>query len=130
MGGYNSGNHGGRPTVEASLALNLPKLLRDGLARPNCTRHGSLIWSNTDTSEQTASIRYETHLGDTYGRMRLLYTSTDYWTGEKRAQDYWIHLVVHPGSHAALGGRAIPGERRGRCRRRLPQTKGWRCAFQ
>jgi hypothetical protein len=39
-------------------------------------------------------------------------------------------LVVHPVSHAALGSRAIPGERRGRCRRRLPQTKGWRCAFQ
>ena len=96
MGGYNSGNHGGRPTIEASLALNLPKLLRDGLARPNCTRHGSLIWTNTDTGEQTASIRYETHLGDTSGRMRLLYTSTDYWTGEKRAQDYWIQLEAAP----------------------------------
>jgi transposase len=29
-----------------------------------------------------------------------------------------LGLVVHPVSHAALGRRAIPGERRGRCRRR------------
>ena len=102
MGGYNSGNHGGRPTVEASLALNLPKLLRDGLARPNVSRFGSLIWTNTDTGKQTASIRYEAHLEDTYGRIRLLYTSTDYWTGEKRTQDYWVNLESTP---QPFGGR-------------------------
>jgi hypothetical protein len=34
MGSITSGNHGGRPTVEDGLTLNLAKLLRDGLFRP------------------------------------------------------------------------------------------------
>ena len=34
------------------------------------------------------------------------------------------HLVVHPVSYAVLGRSAMPGRRRGRWRRRLPQTKG------
>ena len=92
MGGYNSGNHGGRPTVEASLALNLPKLLGDRRNRPQGSWQGSWVWTNSDTGEQTASIRYEAKLEGTHGRIRLLYTSTDYWTGEKRVQDYWVHL--------------------------------------
>src|SRR3954470_18939070 len=40
------------------------------------------------------------------------------------------YLVVHPASYAALGRSAMPGWRRGRWRRRWPQWKGWRWAFQ
>ena len=50
-----------------------------------------------------------------------------------RAHHVWPNLpeaALHPASQAAFGGRAIPGCRRGRCRRRWPQTKGCRCAFQ
>lgn len=96
MGGYNSGNHGGRPTVEASLALDLSKLLRDGCARPNASTRGSLIWTNTSTGQRTASIGYEANLADTHGRIRLIYTSTDFWTREKRSQDYWVDLRATP----------------------------------
>jgi hypothetical protein len=35
-------------------------------------------------------------------------------------------LVVHPASDAAFGKLAMPGWRRGRCRRRWPKRKGWR----
>ena len=102
MGGYNSGNHGGRPTVEASLVLDLSKLLSDRSIRPGCAWQGSLVWTNSDAGEQRGSIRYEAHLEDTYGRIRLLYTSTDYWTGEKRPQDYWVSLESTP---QPFGGR-------------------------
>jgi len=39
-------------------------------------------------------------------------------------------LVVHPASQAAFGTRAMPGWRRALWRRRRPQTKGCRWAFQ
>jgi uncharacterized protein len=39
-------------------------------------------------------------------------------------QLYHYYLVVHPGSYAGIGGRAMPGWQRGRCRRRCPQRKG------
>lgn len=101
MGGYGSGNHGGRPTVEGCLALNLPQLLRDGLFRPDGAWQGSLVWTDPYTGEQTASIRYEAHLEDTHGRVRLFYTSTDHWTGKKRPLDYWVSLKTTP---QPLGG--------------------------
>ena len=40
------------------------------------------------------------------------------------------HLVVHPASQAAFGTRAMPGWQRALWRRRRPQTKGCRWAFQ
>jgi hypothetical protein len=47
MGGYGSGNRGGRPTIEDGLVLDLNKLIRDGLFRPG-TWTGSIIWSEVD----------------------------------------------------------------------------------
>lgn len=96
MGGYKSGNHGGRPTVEASLPLRLSKLLCEGLVRPNCRLSGPLTWNDSLTGQQTAAVAYEAHLAETHGRLRLLYTSTDFWTGERRCQDYWISLEATP----------------------------------
>lgn len=93
MGGFGSGNHGGRPTVEDSLALDLAKLLRDRLIKPDCYSWGPLIWKNTRTGEQVAFINYEARLTDTSGCMRLMYTSTYYGSGEKHVSDYSINLV-------------------------------------
>src|ERR1700677_4470309 len=61
MGGYGSGRSSGRPTTENGLTLTLSKLLRDGLFRPECTRSGSLVWTNTTTGERVGSISYEAH---------------------------------------------------------------------
>src|SRR3954462_11623131 len=96
MGGFGSGNQGGRPTVEDSLALDLAKLLRDRLIKPGCYSWGPLIWKNTRTGEQVASINYEAHLTDTSGRMRLMYTSTRHGSGEKHVSDYSISLEATP----------------------------------
>ncbi len=58
MGSITSGNHGGRPTVEDGLTLNLAKLLRDRLFRPGQSWGGSLVWTNTRTGERVGSIGY------------------------------------------------------------------------
>lgn len=58
MGGMGSGRHGGRPTVEDALTLDLAVLLRKGLIRPGSTVVSSLHWRNTRTGSETASIGY------------------------------------------------------------------------
>lgn len=67
IGGTGSGNHGGRPTVEAALELNLHHLIRQGSFQPGATVAGSLAWTNSDTGEQRASIGYEAHMGQEDG---------------------------------------------------------------
>jgi hypothetical protein len=81
--------------------LTLSKLLRNGLFQPECSRSGSLIWTNTTTGERTGSISYEAHLGQDAGRVRLKYTSTQ-WNGERRESDYWIQIETTP---QPFGGR-------------------------
>lgn len=58
MGGMGSGRHGGRPTVEDALALDLGKLLRDKLIRPGYSITSSLHWRNTRSGAEIASIGY------------------------------------------------------------------------
>jgi hypothetical protein len=101
MGGYGSGRSGGRLTTENGLTLSLSKLLRDRLFRPGYAWGGSLIWTNTATSEQIGSIGFEADLGQDSGRVRLKYTTTRR-DGERRESDYWIQLVTTP---QPFGGR-------------------------
>jgi hypothetical protein len=101
MGGYGSGRSGGWPTTEDGLTLSLPKLMADRLFRPGCLWGGSLVWKDTSTREQVASLRYEAHLGQDSGRVRLKYTSTRSG-GEKRESDYWVQLETTP---QPFGGR-------------------------
>ena len=101
MGGYGSGRSGGRPTTEDGLTMSLSKLLRDKLFRPGCGWGGSLIWTNTTTGERIGSISYQAHLGQESGRVRLMYTTTQ-WDGERRESDYWIPLETTP---QPFGGR-------------------------
>jgi hypothetical protein len=96
MGGFGSGRSGGRPTTSDGLTLDLAKLLRDRLFRPGQAWGGSLVWTNTTTGARVGSITYQAHLGADRGRVRLLYTSTNHWNGEKRDSDYWIELDTTP----------------------------------
>ncbi|MFC1458774.1 hypothetical protein ACETIH_19160 [Microvirga arabica] len=96
MGGYGSGNHGGRPTVEDSLVLDLNKLIRDQMFRPQCALRGSMAWRGFYSGDVTACIGYEAHMGDESGCARLTYTITSRSSGEKRHHDYWIELVATP----------------------------------
>lgn len=45
MGGYGSGRHGGRPTAESSLRIDLAWMLRTGLAREGANIRGALRWT-------------------------------------------------------------------------------------
>ena len=54
MGGYGSGRSGGRPTVEDSLSLNLPRLFKTGWLKQGAWTSGTLRWSIVSTGEETA----------------------------------------------------------------------------
>ena len=56
MGGYGSGQHGGAPTVDSSLRIDLAWMLRKGLAREGQHLSGSLNW--TCGGEPSGSISY------------------------------------------------------------------------
>jgi hypothetical protein len=101
MGGYGSGNRGGRPTIEDGLVLDLNRLIRDRLFRPG-TWSGSIIWSEVDSGRKVACIGYEAHMGEERGWVRLRYTKTNTWSGQKTHQDYCIDLATTP---QPFGGR-------------------------
>jgi hypothetical protein len=57
MGGYGSGRSGGRPTVEDSLTLNLPRLFKTGWLKPGARTSGMLRWSVVGTGAGRLSAR-------------------------------------------------------------------------
>ena len=101
MGGYGSGNRGGRPTIEDGLVLDLNKLIRDGLFRPG-TWSGDIIWSEVDSGREVACIGYEAHMDEERGWARLRYTTTNGWSGQKAHHDYRIELTT---TSQPFGGR-------------------------
>jgi hypothetical protein len=94
MGGFGSGRSGGRPTVEDSLTLDLPRLFKTGWLKPNASIYGTLGWTRASTGEKTASVGFEAQLGDESGYVRLHWTSTDRWSGEKRQCENRIVLTT------------------------------------
>jgi len=101
MGGYGSGRSGGWPTVEDSFSLNLPRLFKMGWLKPGVWTSGTLRWSIVGTGEETASIGFEARLGGEDGHVRLHWTSTNQWSGEKRQCENRIELTTRP---QPLGG--------------------------
>jgi hypothetical protein len=102
MGGTGSGNYGGRPTIENALKLDLHYLIRQGSFRPGAIVTGSLTWTDTSSGQQRACIGYEAHMGDEHGWVRLRYTTTNHWSGEKTDHDYRVQLTTTP---QPFGGR-------------------------
>lgn len=102
MGGIVSGNHGGKPTVESGLVLDLYRLIGQGTLKPGQYRSGTITWSETYSGRSVASVGYEANLIGERGWVRLHYTTTDYWTGEKTRHDYRVEVVTTP---QPFGGR-------------------------
>ena len=102
MGGYNSGRHGGRTTVGSGLTLDLYKLIRQGLFTPGQFRSGSIVWTRVGSGEQVGSVGYEAHIDGDCGHVRLRYTTTHTYNGEKQDSDYTIALEKTP---QPFGGR-------------------------
>jgi hypothetical protein len=76
MGGWGSGRHGGRPTVEDGLTVDLGLMLRRGWARRGASGAGTLSWSHNGELYCSISHRYDltdpdnAHLTLTYTRTR------------------------------------------------------------
>ena len=100
MGGMGSGRHGGRPTVEDALALDLGKLLRDRLIRPGATITSSLHWRNTRTGQEVASIGYSCRMSANAGTFVADYAVTR--RGERVPVTLSIGLASSP---QPFGGR-------------------------
>jgi hypothetical protein len=96
MGGYGSGRLGGRPTVERSLTLDLPGLSKMGWLKPGARTSGRLQWTIVSTGRETASIGFQSHLGEKGGHVQLRWTSTNQRTGEARQCENRITLTTSP----------------------------------
>jgi len=66
MGGYGSGRRGGRPSVEASFRIELPKLRRAGFLKPGCDTSGIWSWQN-NYGEHTGSVRVRCNMAGQFG---------------------------------------------------------------
>lgn len=75
MGGYGSGRHGGRPTVEDGLTVDLGLMLRRGWAKDGASGAGTLSWSSN--GEPFATIGHSYDLTDPdNAHLTLTYTRT------------------------------------------------------
>ena len=102
MGGYGSGRSGGRPTVESGLTLDLRRLFKTGWLRPGARTSGLLSWTTVNTGRETASVGFQSYLGEEGGYVQLHWTSTDRRTGETRQCENRITLTTRP---QPFGGR-------------------------
>jgi hypothetical protein len=75
MGGWGSGRHGERPTVEDGLTIDLGLMLRRGWVRAGGSGTGTLSWSSNNETFSTIGHRYNltdpdnAHLILTYTRI-------------------------------------------------------------
>jgi hypothetical protein len=102
MGGFGSGNHGGRATVEDGLVLDLNRLIRLRMFKPGETSSGSIVWIEVYSGRKTAYIGYKAYLGQERGWARLSYTVTDGRSGGETHYDYCVELTTTP---QPFGGR-------------------------
>jgi hypothetical protein len=102
MGGYGSGRSGGRLTVEDSLTLDLRSLFKTGVLKPSTRTSGTLRWTTVSTGEETASMGFQSALGEDEGYVRFHWTSADRGTGETRQCQHLVTLTTRP---QPFGGR-------------------------
>ena len=69
---------------------------------PGQFKYGSIIWTLVGSGERVGSIDYEARMAGDRGHVRLRYTSTHAYNGEKRYTDYTISLETTP---QTFGGR-------------------------
>jgi hypothetical protein len=75
MGGWGSGRHGGRPTVEDGLTIDLGLMLRRGWVRAGGSGTGTLSWSSNGEMFATIGHRYDLTDPDN-AHLILTYTRT------------------------------------------------------
>ena len=99
MGGRGSTRwqwHDKKYTTDDCRHLSIFDLKRENLLVPGRVRSGTWVWSNRLTGERRSSIGYELSLKDGASYLRLHYTQTSGWTGEKTNVDYRVSIVTTP----------------------------------
>jgi hypothetical protein len=90
--GATTGEHGsrrrpGRPTVEASLTLNVDLMLQRRVLAPGSRTRGVMNWTNPK-GEVTSSVSYEADMTDPANSwLRLRFSTPDPLTGQRRQVD-------------------------------------------
>lgn len=90
MGGYGSGQHGGRPTVESSLQIDLAWMLREGYAREGARLYGTLNWHCG--GQPSGWISYAAAM-DEVRKERLLLAYTSTFQGERVERRQAVRLT-------------------------------------
>ena len=92
MGGYGSGQQGGRPTVESAWRFDIDALVRAGAIKPGTYVEGSLKLPSCDDE---LAIEFESSATNPQNSwLRLRYAICDYWTGEQHQIDDKIYLTA------------------------------------
>lgn len=105
MGGYGSTRwqlHSKKYTTDDCRSISIFELKRDKLLEPGLFRSGSWVWRNRLTGEKVSSIGYEINLKGESLYLRLHYSHSSGWTGEKVDVDYQVPLkttVCHFGGY-------------------------------
>jgi hypothetical protein len=101
MGGYGSGRHGGRPTVEDGLTINLALLFRRGWVRDGAMGFPRLTWSCQGDTVATIQCFFDLTDADN-AHLVLTYTRTPYDHRPPEKVEQRIHLTW---THPTYGGR-------------------------
>jgi hypothetical protein len=92
MGGYGSGQQGGRPTVESAWRFDIDALVRAGAIKPGNYVEGSLKLPSRDDEFAIEFQSSATNPRNSW--LRLRYAIRDYWTGEQHQIDDKICLTA------------------------------------
>ena len=99
MGGFGSGNHGGRPTADMSKKIDLAWMIRTKRAVPGQWISGTLSWNYG--GEPAGSISYSANMEDAEkSELRLTFARG---TGEQREEVKQLVRLVY--THPNFGGR-------------------------
>jgi hypothetical protein len=92
MGGYGSGQQGGRATVESAWRFDIDALVRGGAIKAGKYVEGRL---NLPSCDDELAIEFESSATNPRNSwLRLRYAIRDYWTGEQHQIDDKIYLTA------------------------------------
>jgi len=92
MGGYGSGQQGGRATVESAWRFDIDALVRGGAIKAGKYVEGRL---NLPSCDDELAIKFESSATNPQNSwLRLRYAICDYWTGEQHQIDDKIYLTA------------------------------------
>src|SRR5690349_3776997 len=86
-----------RSIAEQSNRLNIFWLKKQGyFPQGGCMRWGTVTWSSGGESKSSIGIQVVAGMTDEPDYIKLNYTHTDSWTGEKSEMDYKVRLTTTP----------------------------------